>query len=385
MMPDVRRRAAAVSIASAILASAACSQPRLESSTQKGQGKVAAESIPPPSKGETLAAADLYHLRSVGDVHVAPDGSRISYSVINNDHPGRPYSQVWIVDLASKQSTRLGSGSSSASSPRWSPDSRSIAYLGSDGDRRGLIVADADGARPRFIAEVTGTNHPLPTSGDPIAWSPDSRRIAFVSSTAGPEQDANGDPMVITRYLYKPTASEGLTRFNDNRRLHIFVADVASGNAKQLTSGNYYEHSVDWSPSGDRIVFIANHEPDPDRFFNYDVFTLRVADGSVTQLTHTKNAEYRPVWSPDGKRLAYLGTRRALSSSETTMENTHVWVMNADGSDRHEVREALDNRHGAPEWSNDGSRLYFTVQERGDTHLYRIPAAGGKAERVLSG
>ena len=34
-------------------------------------------------------------------------------------------------------------------------------------------------------------------------WSPDSRQIAFVSSTAGPEQDANGDPMVITRYLYK--------------------------------------------------------------------------------------------------------------------------------------------------------------------------------------
>src|SRR5215470_16321184 len=82
-MPHPRYRAAAVSIASAILACAACSQPRLESSTQKGQGKVAAESIPPPSKGETLAATDLYHLRSVGDVHVAPDGSRIAYSVVN--------------------------------------------------------------------------------------------------------------------------------------------------------------------------------------------------------------------------------------------------------------------------------------------------------------
>ena len=66
------------------------------------------------------------------------------------------------------------------------------------------------------------------------------------------------------------------------------------------------------------------------------------------------------------------------------MENTHVWVMNADGTGRHEVRESLDNRHGAPQWSADGSRLYFTVQERGDTHLYRIAAAGGKPERVLT-
>jgi hypothetical protein len=51
-----------------------------------------------------------------------------------------------------------------------------------------------------------------------------------VSSVPGPETaDATGDPIVITRYLYKPDAAEGNTRFNDNRRLHIFVVDVASG------------------------------------------------------------------------------------------------------------------------------------------------------------
>ncbi len=270
------------------------------------------------------------------------------------------------------------------SSARWSRDGKSIAYLGREGERRGVIVANADGGSPRFIAQVTGTNHPLPSSGDQIAWSPDGKQIVFVSATPGPEQDANGDPMVITRYLYKPTASEGMTHFNDNRRLHLFVADVASGAVKQLTNGTYYEHSVDWAPSGDRILFVSNREADPDRFFNYDVFTVAVPDGSIARLTQTKNAEYRPVWSPDGKQIAYLGTTRPLTSSETTMEDTHVWVMNADGSNRHEVREALDNRHGNPHWSPDGQSLYFTVQERGDTHLYRIPSSGGKAVRVVS-
>ena len=43
---------------------------------------------------------------------------------------------------------------------------------------------------------------------------------------AGPETaDAIGDPVVITRYLYKPDASEGMTHFNDNRRLHLFVVE----------------------------------------------------------------------------------------------------------------------------------------------------------------
>ena len=87
--------------------------------------------------------------------------------------------------------------------------------------------------------------------------------------------------MVITRYLYKPTASEGGTRANDNRRLHIFVADVASKTVRQLTDGVYYEHSIDWSPKGDEILFVSNRGPDPDRFFNYDVFAVNAASGAV--------------------------------------------------------------------------------------------------------
>jgi len=49
-----------------------------------------------------------------------------------------------------------------------------------------------------------------------------------------------------------------MTRFNDNRRLHIFIADVASGRIEQLTDGTHYEHSIDWSPSGEEIAFVSN-------------------------------------------------------------------------------------------------------------------------------
>jgi dipeptidyl aminopeptidase/acylaminoacyl peptidase len=335
-----------------------------------------------------LQPTDLTNLRSVGDVHFSPDAAHIAYSIISGDRPGRPYSQLWILTVATKQSSRLGSPDGVAWSPRWSPDGRSIAYFGT-APRAGLFVAAADGSGARFVAPVSGTNHPLPASGESIAWSPDGRQVAFVSSTPGPEQDANGDPMIITRYLYKPTASEGLTRFNDNRRLHIFVADLASAAVRQITSGTFYEHSIDWAPSADRILFVSNRESDPDRFFNYDIFTVRPSDGSITRLTNTKNAEYEPVWSPDGARIAYLGTTRELTSSETTMEDTHVWVMNADGTSRVEAGGAVDNRQGPARWSADGRSLYFSVQERGDTHLYRIACGAGgarcPADRVVSG
>ncbi len=175
---------------------------------------------------------------------------------------------------------------------------------------------------------------------------------------------------MLTRYIYKPDAGEGDSHFNDNRRLHIFVVDVASKRVRQLTDGTAYEHSIDWSPKGDEIVYISDPSPNADQFFNYDIFAIKVSDGTVRRITATENAEYSPKWSPDGKMIAYSATKRGLTDRETTMEDTHVWVVNADGSNRHEVA-TIDNRQGPPQWSADSSAVYYTVQERGNVRLYR--------------
>jgi dipeptidyl aminopeptidase/acylaminoacyl peptidase len=329
-----------------------------------------------------LTSADLYKLQSVGDVQASPDGVHVAYSVQSSDRPGRPYSRLWMMSLATGRSWRIGGDS--ASGPVWSPDGRLVAFSGREGEKSGLMTAAPDGSGVTFIAPIEGTNHPLPSSGDRFAWSPDGNQIAFISATPGPEADANGDPMVITRYLYKPTASEGLTRFNDNRRVHIFIADLATRKVRQLTSGDYYEHSIDWSPRGDEIVFVSNRGPDPDRFFNYDVFAVKVTNGSLRRLSDTKSAEYRPKWSPDGRLIAFQGTTRDLTSSETTMEDTHVWVMDADGGNRRELGR-LDNRQGPPEWSADGRSLYFTVQERGSNRVFRQALGQGAPALVTPG
>ena len=330
-----------------------------------------------------FTSADIHSLRGLGDVQVSPDGKRIAYALTRRDGPGAPRSETWIRDLSSGTETRLGTDATGASTPRWSPDGKSIAFFGRVNDSTGLAVANSDGTGIHFIAPVRGTNHVLPSTGERVGWSPDGTRLAFVSSAAGPEEDANGDPMVITRYSYKPTASEGLTRFNDNRRLHVFIADVESRSVRQLTSGNYYEHSIQWSPSGTELLFVSNHGADPDRVFNYDIFVADAQSGAVRQLTRTPNAEYQPSWSPDGKTIAYLGTKRLLTSSETTMEDTHVWIMNADGSNRRELGASIDNRQRAPRWSRDGKSVLTIVQVHGESKLYRVPIADGAPSVVI--
>ncbi len=338
-----------------------------------------------PASAQTtpFETADLHRLLSVGDVQISPDGRRIAYSVRKRDQPGRPSSEVWVMDVVTGAQSKLGGEGGFASSARWSPDGRELAYVGVADGQSGLVVSRADGSNATFLAPVSGTNHPLPSAGEWLAWAPDGNRIAFVSATDGPEDAANGDPMVITRYLYKPTAAEGMTRFNDNRRVHVFMVDRLTNRVHQLTSGIHYEHSIDWSPDGDEILFVSNREPDPDRTFNYDIFAVRVDDRTVRRVTDTPSAEYQPRWSPDGRTIAYLGTRRSLTSSETTMEDTHVWAVDADGTNRREIGDGVDNRQRNVRWAADGRSLYFTVQARGNVHLFRLPVSGGSPEMLV--
>jgi dipeptidyl aminopeptidase/acylaminoacyl peptidase len=338
-----------------------------------------------PLHAQGLQSSDLYRFRSVGEVEFSPDARSVAYSVTMYDRPGRPYSQIWIMDLASGKSHRLGDEKAVTSHPRWSPDGRIIAYSGEQGGKHGLLIAQANGSGATFLAEMTGTNSPLPGQGENVAWSPDGKTIAFVSATPGPEsKEASGDPMVITRYLYKPTAGEGLTHFNDNRRLHIFSVNVGTKQIRQLTDGSFDEHSIDWSPDGQEILFASNRDPNSDEFFHYDLFALKFSDGSIRRITATEACDYAPRWSPDGKSIAFLGTKRGVTDRETTMEDTHAWVMNADGTNRRELGAAIDNRQHTLHWSPDGTALYVDYQERGSTRLARLPLSGAPPETIVN-
>ncbi|MGI9074091.1 MAG: hypothetical protein ACR2JB_22885 [Bryobacteraceae bacterium] len=252
------------------------------------------------SYGLGLQSQDLYRFRSVGEVEFSPDGRHIAYAVMMNDRPGRPYTQIWIMDLVTQRSARLGTEKEATSHPRWSPDGKMIAFLGGQEEKPGLMYAQADGSGATFLTATGSTNSPLPGQGETFTWSPDSKTIAYVSATPGPEtQNANADPIVITRYLYKPGAEEGLTHFNDNKRLHLFSIDIGTKQPRQLTTGNYDEHSIDWSPDGQELSFVSNREPNSDEFFNYDVFALKLSDGSIRRITATESCEYGPIWSPD--------------------------------------------------------------------------------------
>lgn len=348
---------------------------------------LALSGTPARAQSAGLRSADLVRMRSVDTVALSPDATRVAYSIIYRDRPERPYSRVWVMDIASKKTWPL-SGENESSDPHWSPNGEWIAYIallkGTDHHAE-LMIAHPNGSGNKSLAPVIGTNSPSKHEGNDVAWSPDSKTIAFVSTTPGPyTAAATGDPMVFTRYNYHTTGfSEGFSIFNDNRNEHIFVVDIGSGKVRQLTEGNFAEHGIDWSPNGEEIVFMSDREPDPDEFWDENMFTARLSDSSIHRLTASESGEYEPSWSPDGSSIVFLSNRGGLNTMDSQNEDNHVWAMNADGTDRRELNTP-DNRQGAPQWSPDGQAVYYSLVVRGNDWLYRSPVGGGQPEAVVN-
>jgi dipeptidyl aminopeptidase/acylaminoacyl peptidase len=321
---------------------------------------------------------DIYALKDVGDARVSPDGSAVVFSVTRIDREKNRYiTNLFLVAVNGGPPVQLTTGEASDSTPRWSPDGRLIAFASNRGGRPALWVVDVKTREARLLAPWDRSNFFHSKAGEMLTWSPDSRYIAFVASEK-PAQAEPADPRVITRLQYKSRTS-----FSDNLRSHIYAVSLDGGQARQITSGNYDEHSIAWSPRGDEILFLSNRERDPDANFNYDIFAVRVNDGRERRLTSTPGVEFSPAWSPDGSYIAYTATKRPLTTIDSVAEDTHVWVIPVAGGSGTEISGGLDRRASVPQWSADGSRLVFLAGDRGKTLIFSVGREGGNPAPIF--
>jgi len=342
-----------------------------------------------------MRPADIVKVSNVTDAQISPNGQWVVYTVSSVDDdknlstlylarvglesytptpipspsPRRPAD--W-PDIRTPPRTLLPSGWT-ASNPRWSPDSNSIAFFSTHDDQDGLWLVKLDKPEPRLLAPITTTNFFITYAGESLSWSPDSRRIAYISAKA--ETQETTDPRVIDRIQYKSRTS-----FSDNRRTHVWAVEVERPNPQQLTTGMFYDHAVAFSPRGDEILFLSNREPDPDANNNSDIFAVDLG-GQTRQLTESRGCEYDPVWSPDGKSIAYIATTREVTTIDSVAEDTHLFVIPAAGGVGKELATEQDRRVRDPQWSPDGRSLLYLAGDRGSTTIFRTGSDGGRVSR----
>jgi dipeptidyl aminopeptidase/acylaminoacyl peptidase len=356
------------------------------------------------SQRRPMTPPDILRVTNVGDPQISPNGEWVVYTVsgIEGD---QTVSTPWLVrvgerfsnvaptsrqpeqrrnwDLIRNAGRPLLSPGWSGSNARWSPDGRSIAFLSTHEAQHGIWVTGIDRRIPRLIATIRDTNFFITYAGESFAWSPDSRMIAYTSASEETDRDGpdgssrNDDPRVIDRIQYKSRTS-----FSDRLRTHVWLTDVDSPQPRQLTSGPFYDHALSFSPKGDEIVFLSNHESDPDANNNSDVFATNL-QGQVREITSTPGCEYEPTWSPDGKWIAYTATQREVTTIDSVAEDKHLWIMDATGSNRRDLSGSLDRRASNPRWLRDSRMIVFAAGDQGGTYLFSSDLSGREIKRVF--
>jgi dipeptidyl aminopeptidase/acylaminoacyl peptidase len=329
-----------------------------------------------------LTLENYFDLEDVQDPQLSPDGKQVIYTRRWVDKLNdRWESSLWIMNADGSRSRQLLDGSNA----NWSPDGTRIAYL-ARGEPSGtqIWVRFMDGdAAPTQISRLT-------EAPADFEWSPDSKSIAFRMLVAHKEDGMRiampsapkgakwvEPPRVVTKLQYRRDRQG----FVDDGFRQLFVVPADGGTPRQVTTGPWEHGAPKWTPDGKSLVFSSLRTDNAEYAWREsEIYAVDIASGQVRQLTNRKGPDNNPTVSPTGKYIAYTG----FDSTNATWQDSKLYIMNADGSNRRMLTEQLDRSPGSLTWAPDESGVYFTVESDGWRNVYFAPLAGG-ARAVTKG
>jgi dipeptidyl aminopeptidase/acylaminoacyl peptidase/CubicO group peptidase (beta-lactamase class C family) len=329
-----------------------------------------------------LRIDDLAELRVPSQPTVSPDGQRIAYVLGGVDiEADRATSSLWLTD-STGAARRLTQGSSDAA-PVYSPSGDSLAFL-RDGQLWTLPTAGGEA--------VQRTHLPLGAGG--AVWSPDGSAIAF-AAPVDIEAVEGESAAARERRVLSPFAVDGVAYQADGVgflrgvRSQLHVLDVESGEVRQLTSGDVHATGPAWAPDGVHLAYLAAPAGTDDLEYRSAVHTLTPADPAAAPrlVAFAEGVAATVTYAPDGERLVVAGW-----SGEPT-GNARLFAVDVRSGAVTELAGALDRNvmvgapayPGAPPRVTDSGDVLFIVRDRGCSHLYSVPLAGGEPRLVHGG
>jgi dipeptidyl aminopeptidase/acylaminoacyl peptidase len=328
---------------------------------------------------------DLFGLQWAAEPQIRPDGSAVAYVRMGYDvMSDRSRSAIWLVDIKTGAETPLASTPGTHSALAWSPDGRRLAYVSNEDKEHSQLfvrwMATGETARVAELTEARGN----------LSWSADGRYIAYTDFTpddkaklgaapAKPEGATWAPPLgIITDVTYRADGAGYLKP----GYTHVFVVSAEGGAPRQLTFGAFNETGrVSWSADG-RYLFVSGNRTENWRLESRrtEVYQIAVADGAITALTHRAGPNDAPTVSPDGSHIAYLGFDDRLLS----YENVRLYVMDRDGGNSRSLTDGLDRSVARAIWARDGRSLYVQYDDRAVTKIARVHL-DGRIEAIAQG
>ena len=337
-------------------------------------------------------ANGLMELKRIADPQISPDGQTVAFQVQSVDvDANRKPIQVWTVPLnggAPRQITHEGEANQR---PRWSPDSKRIAYISDRGGSSQIWLMDPDGGNAKQITSLS-------TEADGVIFSPDGKNLLFTSDVypeCGADDVCNQKNLTadknskVKARIYTELLYRHWNQWQGKRRSHLLVVPVTGGAAKDLTPGSRDvpgfslggPDDYDISPDGQEVCYSWNADPVPAISTNSDLYVVSIAGGPPRKITINPGADASPHYSPDGKYIAWRAQMRAGYESDRwrlqVLERSTGRVTN--------LTENLDRWVNSFTWAPESTGIFFTTGDRGRQAIQLIPITGGAVRSVASG
>ncbi len=337
--------------------------------------------------------ADLYRIQSVADPQISPDGRRVAFTVTTSDLvKGTTNADVHVINLDGTSLRRLTASDKSDSTPRWSPDGKTLLFVSTRSDGAQLWLLPADGGEPRQLTRLsTG-------AADPV-WTPDGQSVIFTSEIfpeCGADDACNKriqdglDKGPLKARLADDLMHRHWASDRYGKHQHTLKVDVATGAVTDLTPGGFdtptltpgVNRGYAFSPDGLELCVVSKRDPDEATSTNNDLWLYPMANGALRCIT-AKNPAFDgdPLYSPDGRYIAY----RFQTQPGFEADRFRLAVYDRRTDEARVLTDAFDNWVDDFCWTPDSAALLFTAQVRGRYPVYRVPAAGGPIIEVMPG
>src|SRR3954468_2866024 len=172
-----------------------------------------------------LTVSELLKVKRVGDPQLSPNGEWVAYTIaIPNVDANRNITQVYLISTKGGEPRQLTTGDRSTSSPRWSPDGKTLAVISSKENGPQIWLIDVTSGQSRRVTNIsTG-------AADPI-WSPDGKWLAFVSDihpecaddACNKQKDEQREAGKVKAQTADSLLYRHWTSFKEGRRTHVFI------------------------------------------------------------------------------------------------------------------------------------------------------------------
>ncbi len=331
--------------------------------------------------------ATFYDMESVSAPRISPDGSTVLFTRGYVDVMGdQSRSNLWVVGTDGSRLRQLTDGDWSDSSPSWSPDGRRIAFLS---DRSGSTQLHVMWADTREQLQLTR----LPRAPGSITWSPDGRSIAFTNfvpdtSTLLPVRlpPLPRGAQLAPRETVVDSGSWARDGSGPTPRgfTHAFVIDaVVGGTPRQITSGDYSHNGPTWAADGRTIYVSGIRKPDAEyQLGDSEIYAIDLATLDIRPMTDRAGPDSNPEPSPDGRWIAYTG----YDQQRFTSHLSSLYLMDSLGNRKRTWVSNLPSSPSNVAWAPDGSGVYYSMEQEGEENTWFAPADQGMTpRRVTSG